>query len=707
MITLQEQYNQIKKGNGDKTYFLKQARYLFPNYINQYNNYEDVVNILKSKSILSENKANLGMISGNGRKDWFSLFEENIKAEEKKVSQQVLDKQAHAYDNKDPKNIDNIYGNSFLNGFYTEMQDPKNKLKTTDQVKQIVAKNLGKDWNYYATEAQFGIKGIGYTKEAPGLGEPKEPKGKWKASGYGELPEKTEKVKANTKDTLGEKEAKTTMPKKVEEMPVAPQSSKGVGKMKLPGKPKTIKLQEGIHDRDILSRPLSNPDIKYKPVSSEENARQMDARSEDILRMKYRNEISDPNMTDDELRYILSGKGVKGMGGRPNAIEKIIRDRNIQESYMNALDKKEAKTTMPKKVKEMPVKPQNSKGVKKMPIPGKPKTIKLQESMEEFKVGDTVYPNVGPHKGQKHKIIAVKSNGYNIKPVSQNNIKYRLGAVMATKAQLSKTPLSETSIQESKLHSIIQQLIREELNMKEIDEVGKMADYQAKSKKISEEIMKRKKKLKALTTLEEIEKGSTNKDMLKSLKKEIKTLEGLKIKLDKKFTPKEEVIGEEETTESIKEEEYALSKQEIIKKSPKTKMSILDIYNILSEIDDIDFIQEVGIIISRKDWNNRAEFARKQNIFREIQKHIDDKNIVKDLENEVYRLKKASSKSLNEGYGMSLKDAKEEAKRISKEEGVVQHVEETEERSEKYRVSDWYDSDLTVTSYKDGIEIEK
>jgi hypothetical protein len=686
MITLQEQYNQIKKGNGDKTYFLKQARYLFPNYINQYNNYEDVVNILKSKSILSENKANLGMISGNGRKDWFSLFEENIKAEEKKVSQQVLDKQAHAYDNKDPKNIDNIYGNSFLNGFYTEMQDPKNKLKTTDQVKQIVAKNLGKDWNYYATEAQFGIKGIGYTKEAPGLGEPKEPKGKWKASGYGELPEKTEKVKANTKDTLGEKEAKTTMPKKVEEMPVAPQSSKGVGKMKLPGKPKTIKLQEGIHDRDILSRPLSNPDIKYKPVSSEENARQMDARSEDILRMKYRNEISDPNMTDDELRYILSGKGVKGMGGRPNAIEKIIRDRNIQESYMNALGKKEAKTTMPKKVEEMPVKPQNSKGVKKMPIPGKPKTIKLQESMEEFKVGDTVYPNVGPHKGQKHKIIAVKSNGYNIKPVSQNNIKYRLGAVMATKAQLSKTPLSETSIQESKLHSIIQQLIREELNMKEIDEVGKMADYQAKSKKISEEIMKRKKKLKALTTLEEIEKGSTNKDMLKSLKKEIKTLEGLKMKLDKKFTPKEEVIGEEETTESIKEEEYALSKQEIIKKSPKTKMSILDIYNILSEIDDIDFIQEVGIIISRKDWNNRAGFARKQNIFREIQKHIDDKNIVKDLENEVYRLKKASSKSLNEGYGMSLKDAK--AKRISREEGVVQHVEETEERSEKYRVSD-------------------
>lgn len=428
MQTLQEQYNQIKQGKGNKPHFLKQARHLFPDYINQYNNYEDTINILKSKSILSENKANLGMVSGGGRKDWFSLFEENIKAEEKKVSQQVLDKQAHAYDNKDVKNIDNVYGNSFLNGFYTEMQDPKNKLKTPDQLKQIVAKNLGKDWNYYTTNAQFGIKGIGYTDEAPGLGKPKDPKGKWKASGYGDLDFETEKVKANTKDTLGAGEAKTTMPKKVAEMPVAPQSSKGVGKMKLPGKPKTIKMQEGIHDRDILSRPLSNPDIKYHERSPEEYGKEMDDRSENHLLMKYNKQINDPNITDDELRYMLSGKGVPAFGGRPNAIDKIIKDRNIKES---------------------------------------------------------------------------------------------------------------------KLRNVIQQIIKEELDMKEIDNVGKMAEYEAKIKKIEQEIAKRKKKIKALETLEEIEKGSTNKDMVKSLKKELKTLEALKIKLNKKFTPKEEVIGED------------------------------------------------------------------------------------------------------------------------------------------------------------------
>ena len=44
------------------------------------------------------------------------------------------------------------------------------------------------DWEYYTTKAQFGVKGIGYQTEAPGLGEPKEPKGKYKSSGYGDLP---------------------------------------------------------------------------------------------------------------------------------------------------------------------------------------------------------------------------------------------------------------------------------------------------------------------------------------------------------------------------------------------------------------------------------------------------------------------------------------------------------------------------------------
>jgi hypothetical protein len=70
------------------------------------------------------------------------------------------------------------------------MGDPKNAKKTVDELKAIVAKNMAKDINYYHTNASFGIKGIGYTKDSTGMGEPKAPKGKYKSSGYGDLDKK-------------------------------------------------------------------------------------------------------------------------------------------------------------------------------------------------------------------------------------------------------------------------------------------------------------------------------------------------------------------------------------------------------------------------------------------------------------------------------------------------------------------------------------
>ena len=91
------------------------------------------------------------------------------------------------------------------------------------------------------------------------------------------------------------------------------------------------------------------------------------------------------------------------------------------------------------------------------------------------------------------------------------------------------------------------------------------------------------------------------------------------------------VLGEGDT-------EYALSNQQVLEKSPKTKKSILDIYNMLSEIDDIDFIQEIGVIISRNDWNNRVNFANKQRIYRQIQKIRDDQGVVRDLETKLLSL---------------------------------------------------------------------
>ena len=116
-----------------------------------------------------------------------SLREAKEKKEE--PSKEVLDNQKHNFDYKDTKNYDNVFGQEFLKGYYTEMKDPKNADKDVEELRAIVAKNLAEDISFYVKDGQFGVKGLGYTTEAPGLGTPKEAKGKYASSGYGDLKE--------------------------------------------------------------------------------------------------------------------------------------------------------------------------------------------------------------------------------------------------------------------------------------------------------------------------------------------------------------------------------------------------------------------------------------------------------------------------------------------------------------------------------------
>jgi hypothetical protein len=113
----------------------------------------------------------------------------------------------------------------------------------------MVVKNLAKDPLFYTKDGMFGTKGVGYTTETPGLGQPEEPKGKYKSSGYGDLDAdiKIEKVKSNVQDSLSDKEAKTTNPSKVKEMEVTPKSASGIKRMPMPGAEKKMKLQENIN----------------------------------------------------------------------------------------------------------------------------------------------------------------------------------------------------------------------------------------------------------------------------------------------------------------------------------------------------------------------------------------------------------------------------------------------------------------------------
>ena len=182
MNNLQKEYDLIQEGRGNKSHFLKLAKLTFPGHIGSSNTFEQAVSILKGKSLLAESNVES---TSSEKKDWRKIFEAEVKAMEKETSKEVIDVQDHQFDYKDEKNIDNLYGTSFLLGYIAEISDPKNAEKTVAEVKEIVAKNMAKDRNYYMKNAAFSINGIGYTESKEG----KEPTGKFKSSGYGDLKE--------------------------------------------------------------------------------------------------------------------------------------------------------------------------------------------------------------------------------------------------------------------------------------------------------------------------------------------------------------------------------------------------------------------------------------------------------------------------------------------------------------------------------------
>lgn len=214
--TLQDQYLLIKEGKGHKGVFLTEAKRQFPDIVRNAATFEEAVSSLQTKSIISENVIGLTTVAGyepRKKESYETAFEaflaeakkkenedEKVKAEEKKVSKHVEEDLSHNFDNTDEKNPDNMIFGQIMMGYYAEMKDPKNSEKTMQELKDIVFKNLSKDPIYYTKNAQFGVKDLGYTTEAPALGMPKEAKGKYKGSGYGDLNESIQPL--NEEDKL-------------------------------------------------------------------------------------------------------------------------------------------------------------------------------------------------------------------------------------------------------------------------------------------------------------------------------------------------------------------------------------------------------------------------------------------------------------------------------------------------------------------------
>ena len=206
MKTIQEQYNQIKKGKGNKEIFLKEVKRNYPNMVVNSATFIQAEKILLNRSVLSENISG-AVIQPKAQPNWFKIFDESmeiikeanpknpnrfppvhiaqtkqskadedVKADSSKVAKQVEDIESHNFDNTPNKdNYDTLNGEEFRLGVKFEMDKVRETVsdadlgEAIDKAQKLVAKNLAGDALYYIKNAMFGVDKLGYTDEAPGL----------------------------------------------------------------------------------------------------------------------------------------------------------------------------------------------------------------------------------------------------------------------------------------------------------------------------------------------------------------------------------------------------------------------------------------------------------------------------------------------------------------------------------------------------------
>jgi len=317
MKTLQEQYNLLKEGKGHADVFLKSARRLFPELVTNHATKDEAVKVLKQKSIISENFVGFQPITKieSTETSYETAFKnflaEEAKVEEKKTSKEVEEVQEEAFDYTDTKNIDNLFGEQFLKGYYAEMKDPKNEDKTVDELKEIVAKNLAKDRSHYVKNAAFGVKGIGYTDEAVSLGATKEVKGKYADSGMEVVKEGSTKLMDLISESLIEGYG-------AEEYEEGKQAGEKEEKKKL--------AKKKVKKESVDSK-LAEIEKQGKAVTMEA---QMDALDELIASKTQRVEMVNE---DDDLSELADKKKIKAM-------QKEIKDLEKRRAKMDKVYEK-------------------------------------------------------------------------------------------------------------------------------------------------------------------------------------------------------------------------------------------------------------------------------------------------------------------------------------------------------------------------------
>jgi hypothetical protein len=146
----------------------------------------------------------------------------------------------------------------------------------------------------------------------------------------------------------------------------------------------------------------------------------------------------------------------------------------------------------------------------------------------------------------------VKKGQFGVKDLGYTDNHPGLGPTKEVKGKYKSSGMEPVKIKESIIKKI-DFLIKEGLDLKEIEKVAEVAALEAKMSKVTKEKEKREKKIKALETLAEMDKEVVSKEGLNTLKKEIKLLEkmadDIQKKMDKHAGIKKEVVTDTEVSE--------------------------------------------------------------------------------------------------------------------------------------------------------------
>jgi hypothetical protein len=560
--TLQDQYSSIMEGKGHKGVFLTEAKRQFPNIIRNAASFEEASRALKDKNIISENIVGIMPINSfePTKKESYEIDfakfleeakypeikakevkaktvksqEDDEKAELKTTSKQVEADLKHGYDQKDDKNIDNLIFDQVMTGYYAEMKDPKNADKTMEQLKDIVLKNLAKDPIHYTKDGQFGVKGLGYTTEAPGLGTPKEAKGKYKSSGYGDLNE-------------GQVDMNKSYPK-----------IKNPGtKITYKGKSGTITGNFMVGGEEFASYKVKFDDGTTDEISTaDENIKFL---GESLRESKVRKAIR--AIINEELDEIINinTKNTKGGGGRRYIPTEVFMPQSIIDKF-NFTSPGENAPTRPESMQVPHIKFGTMQGNTVMLI-----SDFLFNALNNLERGRTSREKeVG--KSELEKLVSI------LDPMARGMIKKKVEPKLAMgnyhvvnmpieriKGVGVKIPLGKDELEEIMLREFVGDTIRQELNEgveKELAAINKEAEHEILASKLEKIQALMDKKQAQLGKLDEDEdmKALTDDKKVKEISKDIKSLEKAKAKLEKLMSKgkgkgkgtKKEVIDETE-----------------------------------------------------------------------------------------------------------------------------------------------------------------